>query len=138
MSTKTKKANPTKARSKKQAAEPVTLQSDATSPASRPEGAAAPKVNKAKGTRARKAAAKTRGLSALDAAAQVLAEEGRAMNCPELIVAMAAKGYWSSPAGKTPAATLHAAISREVATKGTQARFVKTERGKFALRDATA
>jgi hypothetical protein len=71
-------------------------------------------------------------LSALDAAAKVLAEAGTAMTCQEMITAMAAKGYWTSPGGKTPAATLYSAILREVATKGTNARFVKTERGKFA------
>jgi hypothetical protein len=70
--------------------------------------------------------------SALDAAAKVLAEEGRAMTCQEMIEAMAAKGYWTSPGGKTPAATLYSAILREVATKGTNARFVKTQRGQFA------
>ena len=73
-------------------------------------------------------------LSALDAAAKVLAETGRPMTCQELIGAMAAKGYWSSPAGKTPAATLYSAMLREATTKGDQARFVKTERGKFTLR----
>jgi hypothetical protein len=35
--------------------------------------------------------------SALDAAAKVLGETGQAMNCPELIAAMAAQGYWVSP-----------------------------------------
>ncbi len=50
-------------------------------------------------------------LSALDAAAQVLAEMGRPMSCPELIGAMAAKGDWSSPASKTPAATLYTAVT---------------------------
>jgi hypothetical protein len=73
-------------------------------------------------------------LSALEAAAQVLAEAGRAMNCQEMIEAMAAKGYWASPGGKTPAATLYSAILREVAVKGADARFVKTQRGKFARR----
>jgi hypothetical protein len=72
--------------------------------------------------------------SALDAVAKVLSETGQAMSCPELIVAMAAKGYWSSPKGRTPAATLYSALLRELQTKGAQARFVKTERGKFALR----
>jgi HB1, ASXL, restriction endonuclease HTH domain len=72
-------------------------------------------------------------LSALDAAAKVLAETHTPMNCQELIGAMAAKGYWTSPAGKTPAATLYSAMSREVTTKGDQARFTKTERGKFDL-----
>jgi HB1, ASXL, restriction endonuclease HTH domain len=72
--------------------------------------------------------------SALDAAAKVLGETGQAMNCPELIAAMAAKGYWSSPKGRTPAGTLYSAVLRELKTKGENARFRKTERGKFALR----
>jgi hypothetical protein len=67
----------------------------------------------------------------LDAAARVLAETGQAMNCQELITAMAEKGYWTSPGGKTPAATLYSAILRELQTKGNDARFKKTERGKF-------
>ena len=46
---------------------------------------------------------------------------------------MAAKSYWSSPGGKTPEATLYSAILRETQTKGTQSRFRKAERGKFAL-----
>ena len=78
--------------------------------------------------------AQAKKLSALDAAAKVLAETGQAMTCPELIAAMAAKGYWTSPGGKTPQATLYSAIARELTLKGKDARFVKTERGKFALR----
>ena len=71
-------------------------------------------------------------MSALDAAALVLAEVGQPLSCPELIAAMAAKGYWSSPHGKTPAATLYAALTREVTTKGAAARFRKVGRGQFA------
>jgi hypothetical protein len=71
--------------------------------------------------------------SALDAAARVLAEAGRAMTCPELIAAMAAAGYWSSPAGRTPAATLYSALVREITTKGPRARFRKAGRGLFDL-----
>jgi hypothetical protein len=71
-------------------------------------------------------------LSALDAAAKVLAQTGRPMSCTEMIEAMAANGYWTSPGGKTPAATLYSAILREITTKGAASRFVKTERGKFA------
>ena len=56
------------------------------------------------------------------------------MGCQELIGAMAAKGYWTSPGGKTPAATLYSAILREIDTKGDAARFVKVGRGQFALR----
>jgi hypothetical protein len=44
---------------------------------------------------------------------------------------MAAQGSWSSPAGKTPAATLYAAILREIRTKKDQARFRKTGPGRF-------
>jgi hypothetical protein len=75
-------------------------------------------------------------LSALDAAARVLAEAGRPMNCCEMIEAMAEKGYWTSPAGKTPASTLYSAIFRELTTKGTAARFQKVERGRFTLSQA--
>jgi hypothetical protein len=96
----------------------------------------AAKPEKSPKAKARSAATPARQLSALDAAAKVLGETGRAMTCPELIAVMAAKGYWTSPAGKTPAATLYAACLREIQTKGEGARFSKTERGKFALRGA--
>ena len=72
-------------------------------------------------------------LSAVDAAARVLSASGQALTCPELIAAMAAQGYWTSPAGKTPQATLHAALTREIKIKKDQSRFRKTERGKFTL-----
>ncbi len=42
-------------------------------------------------------------------------------------------GYWSSPGGKTPHATLYSAILREIRKKGKDARFKKTERGRFEL-----
>ena len=54
------------------------------------------------------------------------------MNAKEMIDAMATKGLWSSPGGKTPHATLYSAILREINEKGKEARFVKTERGHFA------
>ena len=56
------------------------------------------------------------------------------MTCNELIGAMAAKGYWTSPGGATPHATLNAAILREIAVKGEQSRFIKPAPGRFALR----
>ncbi len=80
-----------------------------------------------------KSEAKANGkLSALDAAAKVLATAKEPMNAKELIEAMAAKKLWTSPGGKTPHATLYAAITREIAKKGEDARFKKTGRGKFA------
>ena len=51
---------------------------------------------------------------------------------PAMIEAIAAKGYWTSPGGKTPHATLYSAIIREISVKGNEARFTKTERGQFA------
>jgi hypothetical protein len=104
MATKTKKANETKA----------------------PKAAKGKKAAKAKPAKAKKA-------SALDAAGRVLSESGQPMTAPALIEAMSAKGYWLSPKGQTPAATLYAAISREIGKKGKEARFKKTDRGTFAL-----
>lgn len=72
-------------------------------------------------------------LSAIDAAAKVLAEKRQPMNTREMIEAMAAKKYWTSPGGKTPHATLYSAILREIRNKGKEARFAKTEGGMFAL-----
>ena len=51
---------------------------------------------------------------------------------------MADQGYWTSPAGKTPAATLYSAILRETKTKGSQARFQKTSRGHFVYHNPQA
>src|SRR5438034_2378066 len=48
-----------------------------------------------------KAEAKPKKLSAIDGAARVLGEAGEPMNCQDMIKAMAEKGYWTSPGGKT-------------------------------------
>jgi hypothetical protein len=77
---------------------------------------------------------KAKKVSALDAAARVLQDERRAMNCQEMIEVMGAKGYWKSPGGKTPASTLYSAILRETKVKGAEAPFKKTERGKFQFK----
>ncbi|MBX3382157.1 MAG: winged helix-turn-helix domain-containing protein [Phycisphaeraceae bacterium] len=74
---------------------------------------------------------KPKRVSALDAAAQVLAASEVPMRAKEMIAAMEAKGLWKSPGGKTPEATLYAAIIREIAAKGSAARFKKHERGVF-------
>jgi hypothetical protein len=85
-------------------------------------------------TRAKKTkAAKPERMSALDAAAKVLQESGEPMNAKALIEAMAAKGYWTSPGGKTPQATLSAAIQREIQVKGKDSRFKKPSKGHFAV-----
>ena len=100
---------------------------------------AATKGKKAKGEKAPKTPKapkpakekKPKRVSALDAAAQVLAASEVPMRAKEMIAAMEAKGLWTSPGGKTPEATLYAAIIREIAAKGTAARFRKHERGVF-------
>jgi HB1, ASXL, restriction endonuclease HTH domain len=81
---------------------------------------------------------KHRKLSALDAAAKLLQESGQPMNCQEMIGAMSAKGYWTSPAGKTPAATLCSALLREIKIKASQARFQKAARGQFVYQTPKA
>lgn len=77
--------------------------------------------------------AKPKRTSAIDAAAIVLKDVGRPLNCKELIEMMAARELWQSPNGKTPEATLYAAILRELKAKGDAARFRKVGRGQFAF-----
>jgi HB1, ASXL, restriction endonuclease HTH domain len=100
---------------------------DAQAGAPAPEAKATKPAKKAK-------APKEKKVSAIDAAAQVLAGAKEPMNCKEMIEAMAKQALWTSPGGKTPHATLYSAIIREIALKGKEARFVKTERGKFAAK----
>ena len=70
--------------------------------------------------------------SGLDAAAKVLADAKEPLNAKDMVERMLAKGLWQTK-GKTPAATIYAAIIREIATKGKAARFRKAARGKFEL-----
>ena len=76
---------------------------------------------------------KPKRVSALDAAAHVLAEAGKPMRAQELITAMAEQNLWKSPRGKTPHATLYAAMMREARDKGAASRFKKVDRGQFAF-----
>ena len=108
-----------------------------------PESAARKTTSKGKGTKKKSPKpegaktdpkpAKEKKTSALDAAAKVLGENGEPMNCQEMIKAMSDKGYWSSPDGLTPHATLYSAIIREMKAQGKEARFKKADRGKFSL-----
>ena len=77
-------------------------------------------------------------LSALDAAAAVLADASTPMRCGELITTMAAKNLWASPNGKTPQATLNSALIREISRKGDQSRFRRCGRGMFKLNKVPA
>ncbi len=72
-------------------------------------------------------------LSQLDAAVKVLGDSKEPMNTKQIVEAMAAKALWTSPGGKTPAATLYSAIVREIKAKGADARFKKAGPGNFAM-----
>ena len=69
-------------------------------------------------------------MSGLDAAAKVLAEAKDPLSCKDIVTLALENGYWKTN-GKTPEATLYAAIIREIAAKGDAARFRKVEKGKF-------
>ena len=83
----------------------------------------------------RKRSAGNGKLSGLDAAAQILAKAKEPMGCKDMAEQAIGKELWS-PGGKTPHATLYAAMLREVAAKGTASRFSKVDRGLFELNTA--
>ena len=68
----------------------------------------------------------------LSAAVRVLEEAGEPLDCKNMVNLMLGKGYWKTE-GKTPSATIYSAIIREIKEKGADARFRKTQRGKFEL-----
>lgn len=75
-----------------------------------------------------KPAAKRKGI--LDIAAEMLARSKNPMACGEIVERAIEKGLWKTN-GRTPSATLYAAIIREIANKGKDARFKKVDRGLF-------
>ena len=101
-------------------------------PNARGKAAESPKANKPKRAPRAKKEPKEKRTSGLDAAAKVLEESGQPMTTKEMVEVAETKGYWKSPGGKTPHATVYSAIIREIAKKGSESRFKKTERGKFA------
>ena len=98
MSPKLSTAKKRTARPKKSAGKPAETVPRVQEPETKISG-----VKKAAKVAQPKPAKKT---SALDGAARVLAESGEPLTAGQMIEAMAAKGYWSSPAGRTPALTL--------------------------------
>ncbi len=93
------------------------------------DGDAKPKGGSKKKSKASSGKSK---LSGLDAAAQILAKVKEPMGCKDMAERAIEHGLWS-PGGKTPHATLYAAIIREISKKGKDARFNKVERGRFQL-----
>jgi hypothetical protein len=108
-----------------------TTKKSATKSTKAPKAAKQPTAAKTKVERKPAGDAKPKRVSALDAAAEVLRKAGKPMRSQEMIAAMAEQGLWTSPAGKTPHATLYAAILREIGDKGSEARFRKADRGLF-------
>ncbi len=98
-------------------------------------GTTAPKMS-ATGEPHRNEPDKVKRPSGLDAAAKVLAEAKEPLTAKEIVEQMLAKGLWQTN-GKTPAATIYAAMIREIANKGDKSRFRKVERGKFELASKT-
>ena len=66
----------------------------------------------------------------LDIAAEMLARSKKPMTCKQIVEQAMAKGLWTTK-GHTPSATLYAAVIREIAAKGKDARFKKVDRGLF-------
>ena len=75
---------------------------------------------------------KAKRTGVLDAAVKVLAG-GKSMSCGEIVEVALKRKLWKTQ-GKTPAATLNAAIHREIKSKGKDARFAKAERGTFTVK----
>lgn len=98
-----------------------------TPPAAKAKGGKPKAAKAAKAPKEKKA----KRVSCLDAAAQVIAGSKVPMRATEMIAEMEKKGLWKTPGGKTPEATLYAAVIREIAAKGDKARFRKHERGVF-------
>jgi hypothetical protein len=73
-----------------------------------------------------------KGLSCLEAAAEVLKTVKAPMACKAMIDAMFSAKLWTSDA-PTPHATLYSAIHREITAKGSASRFKNIDRGQFAL-----
>ena len=67
--------------------------------------------------------------SGLDLAAKVLADAGEPLKAKQIAERAIAAGWKTN--GKTPEATLYAAMTREIARKGEAARFRKADRGLF-------
>jgi hypothetical protein len=70
--------------------------------------------------------------SGLDLAAKVLADAKEPLAAKTIAERVIAAGWQTS--GKTPHATLYAAMMREIQSKGKDARFVKVERGRFTAK----
>ena len=123
-STKASKATPKKTPAKK----PARANTGATVAKAKPK--ASTKAKPAEKATRPKQAAKPKRVSGLDLAAKVLAEAKEPLQAKAIAERAIAAGWKTT--GKTPHATLYAAMIREIAKKGKDSRFTKTDRGLFA------
>lgn len=75
-----------------------------------------------------KPSAKRKGI--LDIAVEMVARSKKPLGSKEIVERAIDRGLWTTK-GQTPSATLYAAIIREIANKGKDARFKKVDRGLF-------
>jgi len=95
---------------------------------SAPKAAAKPATTQRK-TKAATKPAKEKKPSGLDLSAKVLADSKEPLNAKTIAERAIAAGWKTS--GKTPHATLYAAMIREISDKGKESRFEKVDRGLF-------
>lgn len=69
-----------------------------------------------------------KAMSGLDAAALVLREAKAPMNAKDIVAAIQGRGLASGLKGKTPHATIYAAMIAEIAKKGEASRFRRGEK----------
>lgn len=120
--TKTAKKTTTNRTAKKAATKKAPAKTPAKKPAPNAVTAATKKPAKPKPRKGKQP-------SGLDLAAKVLARAGEPLAAKTIAERVIAAGWQTS--GKTPHATLYAAVTREIQTKGKDARFVKVDRGRF-------
>ena len=99
----------------------------------RRKASAKPQPNSPRKRRPKDPPRRIKQMSQLAAAIRVLSQSQGAMSCVAIVEAMTTAGYWKSPGGATPAATLYASILREIQAQGDNSRFRKVGRGLFEL-----
>jgi HB1/ASXL restriction endonuclease-like protein with HTH domain len=131
MTTKTTKKTTTKKATSKATPKKTTRANTAATVAKAKPNASTKATPAENATRANDTAksAKPKRVSGLDLAAKVLAKATEPLQAKAIAERAIAAGWKTT--GKTPHATLYAAMIREIAKKGKDSRFVKTDRGLF-------
>jgi len=75
-------------------------------------------------------------MNTAEAAIAILREAGKPLRFDEIAKRMLASGFWTTK-GRTPAATVSAAITGSIKKKGTSSPFIHIAKGVYGLRDST-